>query len=182
MNIKIPFAIALAGTLSLPAWGQICKPDHISASTPMERFDLVDDTAHDLHTGLTWQRCAAGQVWNGSGCAGPAATYTWEEALALAGNGWRLPNVKELQSIVEAQCYGPAINVAVFPDAPDTLRTDFSSTQPQNGYWSSTPSWTKTGLDEIGNAIYENAWFVDAYEGYGFTAAKQTKNFVRLVK
>ena len=36
---------------------------------------------------------------------------------------WRLPNSKELQSIVELGCWGPSINVARFPNTDHALRT-----------------------------------------------------------
>jgi len=101
----------------------------ISSTLSGER--VVQDTA----TQLMWQGCAAGH--GGSSCdagdAGLAATYIWKEALAYceelswAGfDDWRLPNRKELLSIVDERTTSPAIDTASFPNAP----SDF--------FWSST--------------------------------------------
>ncbi|MDP4028446.1 MAG: DUF1566 domain-containing protein [Gallionella sp.] len=51
---------------------------------------------------------------------------TWNAALAAAKDAnfaghsdWRLPNIKELESIVESCGYNPAINRTLFPATPD---------------------------------------------------------------
>ena len=74
----------------------------------------------DSTTGLTWQRCVAGMSWNGTTCTGTAATYTHEAALAYAKTqtGWKLPNIKELGSIVDRTRSNPAIDITAFPATP----------------------------------------------------------------
>jgi hypothetical protein len=106
----------------------LCRPDSIPASTPTDRFlDNGNGTVTDLRTRLVWKRCAEGQAWNGATCVGTAGEYTWQDALQradthiFAGNDdWRVPDVKELSSIVERQCEYPAINSEVFPATPDS--------------------------------------------------------------
>ncbi len=59
--------------------------------------------------GLEWLRCSVGQQWTGSGCAGSAKKYTWEEAKPIPdsfnakGYGgkrdWRLPTLRELLAL-----------------------------------------------------------------------------------
>jgi hypothetical protein len=116
----------------------------IPESTPTGDFVLHEDgTVTHNATGLTWMRCGFGQIWDSGSEAcvddpETPATYTWQEALnavaELNNNGgfashtdWRLPNKNELATIVEARCWLPAINAAVFP-----------STEPVS-WWSSSP-------------------------------------------
>lgn len=73
--------------------------------------DNFNGTVTDLSTGLMWQKET------------PNNTMTWEEALSycesltLAGySDWRLPNRKELRSLVDFSRHIPAINTTYFPD------------------------------------------------------------------
>lgn len=94
----------------------------LTESTPSGEFTAIADGSIVRHvaTGLEWQRCALGQRWDNGTCRGSSATFTWQQALveADARDGWRLPNVKELRSIVERCHVAPAINQQVFPNAP----------------------------------------------------------------
>ena len=87
--------------------------------------DNSDGTVTDPTTGLTWMRCSMGQTWAGSTCSGTASTYNWDQAVALTGavsfsgqGDWRLPNIRELQTIVDRSHAYPAIDIAAFPDSP----------------------------------------------------------------
>lgn len=134
---------------------QTCHPESIPATTPVSRFVVHGDgTVMDTRTQLMWKQCAEGQ--SGADCGnGSVLGYTWQDALeqaqtvnqegGFAGHtDWRVPNIKEMTSIVERQCYDPAVNLAVFPNALS------------NRYWSSSPV--------VGNPGY--AWFVDFNLGY----------------
>ena len=148
-------------------WVQWCNTA-IPESTPIASFRLdAEGTATDLQTGLTWKRCAEGQIWDGTTCMGTAITGKWEAALrrGVASNSaghvdWRLPNAKELMSIVEERCLTPAINATVFPNTPIFV-------------WSGSPSAQNPGY----------AWFVDAYYGL-IDGDRKSSNFfaVRLVR
>ena len=106
-------------------------------------YSTAGDEVTDTKTGLAWRRCSEGQTWSGTTCTGTAATYTHEQALAHAkaqagAAGWRLPNVKELASLVDKTRFDPAIDTTAFPATPP------------NRYWSSTPY-----------AVYSGrAWYV----------------------
>ena len=82
--------------------------------------DNGDGTVKDNVTGLIWQQ-------------GESSTMSWETALStcetsnLSGyTDWRLPNIRELSSIVDDLRANPAIDIVVFPGALSSQ------------YWSST--------------------------------------------
>jgi Protein of unknown function (DUF1566) len=111
------------------------------------RFSYSSDGTEvtDGKTGLIWRRCSEGQTWSGTTCTGSASSFTHEGALAHAKTqtGWRLPNVKELTSLVDRSRSDPSINVAAFPATPS------------DWYWTSSPL--------VGDS--SGAWFV--YFSYG---------------
>ncbi len=135
---------------------QTCN-SHITPTTPDSRYtDNADGTVTDKQTGLMWKQCEEGQ--SGAGCAiGSALTFTWAAALqrsetlnttgGFAGHtDWRLPNIKELASLVERACDGPSINNRLFPATPSS------------NVWSSSP-----------DASYsDSAWYV--YFGNGYSS------------
>jgi hypothetical protein len=144
----------------------------IPASTPDSQ--LVDDgdgTITDTATSLIWRQCSEGQA-NDTSCTGSALTYTWQQALQIpqtlntsggfAGHSdWRLPNLKELRSIVEEACYSPSINSTRFPNTPSS------------GFWSASAY-------AYGSSY---AWSVDFYHGYSYYFGNRSGSLhVRLVR
>ena len=123
----------------------------------------------DGRTGLVWRRCAEGMAATGGTCTGTASTFTHEQALARArdqatstGVAWRLPNVKELASIVDRSKSNSTIDAVAFPATP------------ANAFWSSSP--------DVGYAY--GAWYVDFVigdvGGYGYLRFYTL--YVRLVR
>lgn len=145
--------------------------DRMIESTPASRFELFGDEAKDLKTGLIWQRCPIGSSWDGAYCRDTEVRdyYTWAEALAFTNGAWRLPNIKELASIIETSCK-PAINGTIF------YGSDRS--------WSSSPD-TEWFVDYDG---YLLAWgigalYIDFYNGEIKSGEKRFERFVvRLVR
>ncbi|MEI6899130.1 MAG: SUMF1/EgtB/PvdO family nonheme iron enzyme, partial [Bacteroidota bacterium] len=82
----------------------------IPESFPSTRYtDLGNETVTDHLTGLMWQKVNSSN------------TMTWEEALAFASGfslagktDWRLPNIKELQSLNDVNRLKPSIDNSVF--------------------------------------------------------------------
>ena len=150
---------------------QTCH-DSVIALTPDDHFTVHGDgTVTHMRTGLMWKQCAEGL--SGDDCAtGAAAVYNWKDALAqaegltFAGHSdWRLPNVKELRSLVEERCHSPAINATVFPGTPTA----------SEGYFRASSQYANSG---------SHAWLVGFDGGrvnYG-SRGQSTSRYVRLVR
>jgi hypothetical protein len=109
---------------------------------PVPRFSVMSSGGvRDRLTGLMWAKDA--RTPGTSSCV-PGVTKNWYDALShivclntsryLGYNDWRLPNIVELKSLVDASAHSPALplghpfdNVLVVPALPE-----------DNTYWSST--------------------------------------------
>lgn len=118
----------------------------------------------DTLTRMVWQRCPLGQSWSGTACTGVATWLDWPGAMAAAkaaatGSGlpWRLPNLKELNSLVDRTQFAPSMDRVAFP-WPQSL-----------GLWSSTPASDLAGDVWVSDSLYGNAYHFD--RNYGFNAA-----------
>lgn len=122
IGLKPNLLLALSLPLTALTAHATCNPN-IQSTHLDGRYTILSDGAEvkDKSTGLIWQRCSIGQTWNGSNCTGDAQEYSWKDGLAAAkniGNGYRMPNIKELVSLVNAQCHEPAVNAKMFPNTP----------------------------------------------------------------
>lgn len=167
--VKLATLIPLL-TVSVLARSQ-CNPEvpftteHRLMENP-ESQSLIDDT----HTGLTWMRCSIGQVWQDENqtCDNDPVTLSWQNALkeaqasAFAGHtDWRLPNKKELTSIIEYGCSGPAIDSTFFPSTGNVK------------YWTSTPQAASSSA---------SVWTVFFYDGSFSTSGLEELSAIRLVR
>jgi hypothetical protein len=71
----------------------------VQASPAKQRFVADNETVQDMQTGLVWQRCSLGQTWSGNTCQGQAKEFAFDDAQKQAGNGWRVPSIRELVSL-----------------------------------------------------------------------------------
>jgi hypothetical protein len=114
------------------------------ASNPDSIYkDHDDGTVTDTRTGLMWKKCSEGQTWSKDTCTGGATEHQWADALSLAEtasfadhNDWRLPNIKELRSLVEECRRDPSINNDVFPNTPSFSYSHFWSGSPASESYS----------------------------------------------
>lgn len=157
MKVSFVFFVVLL-SFGFHAHAQTCN-DRVIPSTPDARFSVSGDEVTDLQTSLIWQRCSVGQSWDGTTCSGSATVHNWSEALVMATADWRLPNIKELTSIVEIACYAPAVNLTVFPETESNL------------YWSSSPY-----------ADNSSAWIAPFNNGRDGAVNKLEDHYVRLVR
>jgi hypothetical protein len=142
-----------------------------------------DGTVTDNKTTLMWKRCPEGL--SGSSCTtGTAATkYNYKFAIERADasenqpfatySDWRLPNKKELSSLVARDRYDPAINSTLFPNTPNTPNTPYT---PGGGFWSSSP------MPIIYDPYDGFTWVINFDHGYESKARRRTGHYVRLVR
>ena len=116
---------------------------NVKTPTTITHFtDNNDGTILDNLTNLVWQKTSISD------------TLTWEKALQYAENltfagasDWRLPNIKELNSINDESTNAPSANKVFFPNIKS------------GRYWSST---TQKGQ-------IQNAWYND-FQNFGITS------------
>lgn len=130
------------------------------------RFTIspADDTVTDNCTGLEWQRFTADRDGDGQ-ITSADLFHSWCEALdycfnlSFAGHGdWRLPSVRELESIVDYGRFNPSID----PDFGAESAT----------YWSSTSCANDP----------HNAWLIFFGDGDGNQFSKNSGSHVRAVR
>lgn len=130
-----------------------------AANAPLGRYSIADAIVLDTKTTLSWQRTV------------PTTPFSWADAQAYCASvgqsaspertGWRLPTVKELQTLIDrSQASAPSIDPSAFPGTPSAF------------FWSSTLL--------AGSLSY--VWSVNfASGGTGNLDASET-NYVRCVR
>lgn len=131
--MKRTLSLLGAALCLLPAWAQaVTCQNNIPPSNPDSIYtNHGNGTVTDTRTGLMWKQCVEGL--SGANCStGSATPMTWAAALGAAATNnaansgagfanhtdWRLPNLKELRSLVEECKTNPSINDTVFPGTP----------------------------------------------------------------
>jgi hypothetical protein len=127
---------------------------HAGADSPPCPYQVSNQgpnpVATDGQTGLTWTTMVPGKQY----ALADAQAYC-----AGLGAGWRVPSLRELQTIVDEGMSSPAIDRATFTDG----HTDV--------FWSSTPSVQ----------VPTSAWGVSFILGETVVADQSTKQYVRCV-
>jgi hypothetical protein len=112
--------------------------------------DNGDGTVTDLSTGLTWDKCEWGQAWDATAneCAAVSTSLRmpWQEAVRVPSEAnvtghrgqsdWRLPSMKELESLMFLDRDRPAI---LSDTVPGSVFYNFPLLA---SYWTSTVSFT----------------------------------------
>lgn len=161
-----------AKVLALAFLSSLALIGHSAAHAAGDRFvpNAAGDEITDTETGLIWRRCAEGQSWSGRTCINTPTAFSLSNALAQAksvaastGVTWRLPNVKELSSLVIRQKSSVLFDTTAFP-----------SYGARATFWSSTPNRS--------SAMSAGGWFVSFEQGYVYSTAGSMTYAVRLVR
>lgn len=128
--------------------------------------DNQDGTISDLATGLTWEQTDSGTGFNW------AESLEYCEGLTNAGyDDWRLPNAKELHSIVDySRSPDTTQSAAINPLFQTTAITNENGQTDYPAYWTSTTHATSNGMDSAGVYIsfgramgYMNGQWIDVH-------------------
>ena len=119
-----------------------------ATTSPIHHFvNNGNGTITDTDTGLMWQQGEISAATNWEGALSYAASLT------LGSNtDWRVPNIKELQSINDETLVNPSVDTNYFPGATASY------------YWSSTSMFNLTNV----------AWYLDCM--YGITTYTDKTN------
>ena len=139
--------------------GQLGK----GVASPNPRFtDNEDGTVTDNLTELIWLKdtnCFGTRNWvNALSDCNTLNSGECELTDGSSEGDWRLPNVKELQSLIDHGQDTPAL--------PSGYYNFFTGTQ--GIYWSSTTNAGGT----------DNAWYISVSQGYGYYEGKTNVNYV----
>jgi Protein of unknown function (DUF1566) len=167
--------------------GAVAVPDDGTSQlgAPLQYKELEDGTIKDLNTGLIWEKkcskcgglhdVSTTYLWSGNGSQ--ETIWDWLDDLNAEGgtgyaghNDWRIPNLRELQSIVDYGLFKPTLDPIFGP-----TRTD---------YWTSTTFANNPA----------SAWLVDFGDGnvdsyekdedgtYHVRAVRGGRNYSRVLK
>jgi hypothetical protein len=121
-----------AGIMVLVLSGPVRRAE---ADAPPGLYQIASGEVLDTQTGLVWQQVSS------------PSTLSWLEAQAYCEGPWRVPSMKEFQTLVDETKSNPAMDTSAFPDVSD---------ESVNDYWSSSPV---AGLSS-------HAWLVRLNSGY----------------
>jgi len=158
----------------------------IQAGAPLSYTDNGDGTITDNTTGLVWEKLSMDGSVHDVG-----NTYTWDQAFSahvatlnsasFAGHtDWRVPNVKELESIHNWQNFSPAVSPAFNTNCTSGCTVLTCSCTTSSTYWSSTSVAGQARPGDPPGPTF--AWMVGFDDGNVHGVDKSEVNFVRGVR
>ncbi len=147
--------VSAGGTLNYRVRGVRGAPAPATNSPIHHLVNNGNGTITDSDSGLTWQQAEIGATTDWTNA------LIYAEGLVLGGfQDWRLPNLKELESLNDETLTNPSIDTNYFPGAKSAR------------YWSSTAQ----------NNNPTNAWFNEFIAGITSQASRTTAYWVRAVR
>ena len=140
----------------------VILPAPADATAPAGRYVVTNGgtssgTVYDTKTKLAWQQT----ISSNSSTWADAKTYCAGVGSGLGGTGWRLPTLKELQSLVDySQTTPPMIDSTAFPGTPS------------DWFWSASPLAGSSS----------DAWDVYFFNGYTNYGDVSLPSYVRCVR
>jgi len=150
----------------------------IQAGKTLKYKDNGNGTITDKVTRLIWEKKS-----DDDSIHDKDTTYTWDNAFAVhvaglnTGNfaghhDWRVPNVKELQSIIDYENSNPAVDPAFNNNCSGGCTVLTCSCTRASEYWSSSTSALSPA----------STWLVDFEDAFVFFDGKSSPFFVRAVR
>jgi hypothetical protein len=155
--------------------GAVAVPDDgtLQAGATLSYTDNGDGTITDNNTGLMWEKKGDngglhdkdnGYPWTGNGTQ--ETIWDWlDDVNAEGGTGfagysdWRIPNAKELESLVSFQSAPPMTSAAFHNNCVAGVTVLTGSCTVTSNYWSST-TWPTSPSMAAGVSFYEGLLFV----------------------
>ena len=167
-HAKYPWSMFLPAIIT----GQPAPPPPVIIAGRYQVMGLNGEIIKDTVNNLEWQRCSVGQTWNQAtkNCDGETASFSnWYHATGMVlENGWRVPTVVELRSLIycssgipmlfgndlnDTPCGGdftlPTIYTEAFPNVP------YVDNSIKAHYWTSSTNDMDPGM----------AWVVNFFKG-----------------
>lgn len=133
----------------------LAAPPRVAAPAPTARYEIGSQIVRDTETNLLWQRAPLTTRKKIS----EANEYCAQLQLG-SDSGWRLPNVRELQTLVDDSRSMPAVDPVAFPG---TVSAEYAT---------STPNYP-------GNSWY---WAVSFKDGQAYDVPEDSGGIARCVK
>lgn len=110
-GVSFDYGYTYSNSVTLLGDVRCVRSSWTAVSVPVEQYVVTssNNTVYDTKTKLTWRQTV------------PVALYALADAKIYCsglGTGWRLPTVKELESIVDDSQSNPSIDSTVFPSTP----------------------------------------------------------------